>query len=85
MAWCIAAECYEAMQVKCALNSKYITDSITSKAPPHHHTSSSMLHGGNNTCEDHPFTYSASHEDKAVGTKNLTFGFIRPKDRFPPV
>jgi hypothetical protein len=41
------------MLVKCALNSKYITDSVTSKAPPHHHTPSSMLHGGNHTCGDH--------------------------------
>ena len=44
-----------------------------------------MLHGGNHACGYHPFTYSASHKDIAVGTKNLTFGLIRPKDRFPPV
>ena len=37
----------------------------------HHHTSSSMLHGGNYTCGDHPFTYSASHKYTVVGTKNL--------------
>ena len=74
-----------AMLVKCALNSKNITDSVTSKAPPHHHTSSSMLHGRNHTCGDHPFTYSASHKDTAVGPKNFKFGLIRPKDRFPPV
>ena len=54
MGWHIAA----AMLVECALNSKSITDSVTSKAPPHHHTPSSMLHGGNHTCRDHPFTYS---------------------------
>ena len=59
------------MLVKCALNSKYITQSITSKAPPHHHTSSSMLHSGNHTCGNHPFTYSGSNKDTAVGTKNL--------------
>ena len=33
-----------------------------------------MLHGENHTCGDHRFTYSASHKDTAVGTKNLTFG-----------
>ena len=42
----------------------------------HHHTSSSMLHGGNYTCRDHPFTYSASHKDTAVVTKNLKLGQI---------
>ena len=30
-----------------------------------------MLHGGNHTCGDHPLTYSASHKDTAVETKNL--------------
>uniref|UniRef100_A0A8C8GEE2 NF-kappa-B-activating protein C-terminal domain-containing protein n=1 Tax=Oncorhynchus tshawytscha TaxID=74940 RepID=A0A8C8GEE2_ONCTS len=45
----------------------------------------SMLHGGNHTCADHQFTYSASHKDTTVGTKNLKFGLIRPKDRSPPV
>ena len=30
-----------------------------------------MLHGGNHTCGDHPFTYSASHKDTEIGTKNL--------------
>ena len=39
-----------------------------------------MLHCGNRTCGDHPLTYSASHKDMAVGTKNLRFGFIRLKD-----
>jgi hypothetical protein len=34
---------------------------------------------------DNPFTYFESHKDTLVGTKNLTFGLIRPKDRFPPV
>ena len=58
-----------AMSVKCALNSKNINDSVTSKAPPHHHTSSSMLYGVNHTCGDHLFTYSASHKDTAVGIK----------------
>ena len=38
-----------------------------------------MLHGGNHTCGDLSFTYSVSHEDTAVGTKNLKFGLIRPK------
>ena len=42
-----------------------------------------MLHGGNYTCGEPAFTYSASHNDTAVRTKNLTFGLIRPKDRFP--
>ena len=28
-----------------------------------------MLHGGNHTCRDYPFTYSASHKDMAVGNK----------------
>jgi hypothetical protein len=40
-----------------------------------------MFHGGNHTCGDLPFTYSASHKDTAVRTKNLKFGLIRPKDR----
>ena len=29
---------------------------------------SSMTHGGNHACGDHPFTYSASDKDMAVGT-----------------
>ena len=52
------------MLVECTLNSKQITDSVTNKAPSHRHTSS-MFHGGNHTCGDHPFTYSASHKDTA--------------------
>ena len=59
-----------------------LNNSLTVSPAKHHPTSSSMLHGGNHTCEDHPFTYSASHKDTAVRTKNLTFGLIRPKDRF---
>ena len=39
----------------------------------HHHTSSSMLHGGYHIFGDHLFTYSASHKDTVVGTKNLKF------------
>jgi hypothetical protein len=74
-----------AMLDKCALNSKSITISVISKATPHHHSSSSMLHGGNHTCRNNPFTYDASHEDTTVGSKNVKFGHIRPKDRFPPV
>ena len=69
-----------AMLVKCSLKSKYITDSVTSNTPPHHHTSYSMPPGGNQTCGYHPFIYSAPHKDTAVGTKNLIFGLIRPKD-----
>ena len=67
-----------AILVKCALNSKLITDSDTYKAPPHHPTSS-MLHGGNHTCGGHPFTHSAYHKDKAVATKNLwwTWSFTK--------
>jgi hypothetical protein len=50
------------------------------KSAQHPHTvTSSKLHGGNHTCRDHPSTYSASHKDTAVGTKNLQFGLIRPK------
>jgi hypothetical protein len=30
-------------------------------------------------------TYSVSNKDMEEGTKNLKFGLIRPKDRFPPV
>jgi hypothetical protein len=44
-----------------------------------------LLHCGNHSCGDHPFTYSASHKDKVVGTKNLKVGLIRPKETFPPV
>ena len=62
------------MLVKCALDSKRITDSVTSKASPYHNTSSSMLYSGKNTCWDHPFTHTASHKDTAVGTKNHQFG-----------
>jgi hypothetical protein len=54
-----------------------------SPAKHHHTTTASMLHGGNYTCEDHLFTYSASHKDTAVETKNLKFGLIRPMDTFP--
>ena len=68
-----------AMLVRCTSNSEKITDSVTSKAPPPHHSSSSMLHGGNHTCRDNLFTYSVSHKETAVGTKNLKFGLIRPK------
>jgi hypothetical protein len=38
-----------------------------------------------NTRGDPPFSYTASHKDTEVGTKNLKFALIRPKDRFPPV
>jgi hypothetical protein len=31
------------------------------------------------SCGDHLFTYSASHKDAVVGTKNLKFGLIRQK------
>ena len=31
------------------------------------------------------FTFSASHKDTVVGTKDLKFGLIRPKHRFPLV
>ena len=68
-----------AMLVKCALNSNFITGSVTSKAPQHHHTSSSIIHSRNHTCRDHLSTYSASHKDTVLGTKNLKFGLIRPK------
>jgi hypothetical protein len=68
MGWCITAECCGSHN-GCALNSKNITDCVTSKAPPHNHTSC-MLHCGNHTCGAHPFTYSACHKDTAVGTKN---------------
>ena len=44
-----------------------------------------MLHGGNPTCRDNLFTYSASHKDTDVRTQNLKSGLIRPKDRFSPV
>ena len=64
-----------AMLVKCALNKKKYTDNVTSKAHPHYNTSSAMLYGGKYTCGDHPFTYTASHNDTVVGTKNLQFGF----------
>ena len=37
-----------------------------------------MLYGGKYTCGDHPFTYTASRKDTAVGTKNLQFG-LQPK------
>ena len=46
---------------------------------PHHHTSSSVLRGGNHTYGDNQFTYSASHKDTEVGTKNLKFGLIKTK------
>ena len=36
-----------------------------------------MLYGWNYTCGNHPFTYSASHKDTAVGTKNLKFGLSK--------
>jgi hypothetical protein len=84
MGWRITAECCGSR-----LSLPWILNKSLTVSPAHwqchHHTSSSMLHGGNHTCGDHPFTYSASHEDTAVGTKNLKFGLIRPKDRFPPV
>jgi hypothetical protein len=40
----------------------------------HPHTTSSILYGGKYTCGDHPLTHTASHTDKAVGTKNLKLG-----------
>ncbi|XP_036798895.1 zinc finger and SCAN domain-containing protein 22 isoform X2 [Oncorhynchus mykiss] len=40
-----------------------------------------MVHGGNYTCGDHPFTYSASHKDMAVETNNLKFGAGSSPDR----
>ena len=70
----------------CWLSVPWILNKSQTVSPAKHpHTSSSMLQGGNHTCGDHPFTYSASHNDTALGTKNLKFGLIRPKDIFPPV
>ena len=66
------------MQVKCALNSKYITGSDTSKAPSHHNTSSSILYGGKYTCGDRPFTHTTPDKDMVVRTKDLKFG-LKPK------
>jgi hypothetical protein len=40
-----------------------------------------MLQGGNHTCRDHQFTYSASHKDMAVGSKNIKFELITQKDK----
>jgi hypothetical protein len=37
-------------------------------ATTHIHTSSSMLHGGNHTCRDNLFTFSAFNKDTTVGT-----------------
>uniref|UniRef100_A0A8C7TJ57 E3 ubiquitin-protein ligase RNF123 n=1 Tax=Oncorhynchus mykiss TaxID=8022 RepID=A0A8C7TJ57_ONCMY len=42
-----------------------------------------MLHGGNHRCRDNLFTYSVSHKDTAVGTKNLKFRLLRPNDTCP--
>ena len=39
-------------------------------SPAKHHHTSSMLHGGNHTCRDHPFTYSASHKDRGWNQKS---------------
>ena len=65
--WRITAECCGSHAgFKVCLEFEII-DSVTRKAPPNHHTSSSMHHGGNHTCRDHSFTYSASHKDTAVG------------------
>ena len=74
MGWHIATECWVAMLLKCALNVKYQRNTPTPPPPCFSHT-----------CRDNPFTYSTSHQYTAVGTKNLKFGLIRPKDRFPPV
>jgi hypothetical protein len=63
--WRIVAECCGSMLVVSGILNK----SLTVSPAKHQHTICSMLHGGNHTCGDHPFTYSA-----AVGTKNLTFG-----------
>ena len=76
MGWCIAAEC-------CGV--PWILDKSLTVSPAKHPHTSSMLHGGNHTCGVHPFIYSASHKDTAVGTKYLKFELIRPKDKFPPV
>ena len=69
-----------AMLVKFILNKSLTVSPATHPNTKHPHT---MLHGGTPTCRDHPFTYSASHKDTAVGTKILKFGLIRAKDRFP--
>ena len=61
------------MLVKCAMNCKSFTDSVTSKPPTHHHTSTSMLYCGKYTCGDHPLTHTESHKYMAIGTKNLQF------------
>ena len=50
---------------------------------PHTITPHSSCFTVGTTHGDHPFTCSVSHKDTAVGTKNLTFGLIRPKDTFP--
>ena len=64
--------------IKCALNSLTVSPAKQST-----YTASSMLHGENHTCGYHPFSYSASHKDPAVGTKNLKFE-LRLSDFHPP-
>ena len=49
-----------AMLTKCQCQ-WILNTSQTVSSLKHHHTTSSVLHGGNQTCGDHPFTYSASH------------------------
>jgi hypothetical protein len=75
MGWYIAAEC-------CGSHDGYVClESQQQSTPTPSHL---FLHAsrGNHTCRDHPFIFSASHKDTAVGTKNLKFGVIRPKTDF---
>ena len=46
MGWRIAAECFGAMVVKCALNSKLNHRQCHQQSTPHHNISSSILYGG---------------------------------------
>ena len=86
MGWRIAAECFDSL---CWLSVPWILNkSQTLWTAKHSYTITppcSMLHCGNHTCSDHSFTDSTSHKDTAVGTKNLKFELIRPKDRCPLV
>ena len=59
------------VMTSCRLGVPWILNkSVTVSPAKHHHTTSSMLHGGNHTCWQYMFTYSASHKDSGWNQKS---------------
>lgn len=57
---------------------KWITNSVTSRAPSHFNTSSFVSHSGNHTCRKHPFTFSCCfHKDRGGFEPKVIWGAVK--------